>query len=696
MAQTQPDISIIIVNYNVKEYLSSCLNSIYKAKQNLALEVFVVDNASTDGSKEFFPQHFPEVNYIYNEENVGFGKANNQAIHQVRGKYTLIINPDTLISEDTLSVMKEVMEEHPECGAAGCKMLNADGSFAPESRRSVPTIKSAASKVLGLNNLFPKSKTFASYYMGWLDENEASEVPVLSGAFMFFRTEVLQKLGGFDERFFMYGEDIDLCYRTTEAGYSIRYVPSTSIIHYKGESTRKDDIRYIKLFNKALYQFFEKHYTSRYSLLFRSLIFLAIVIRGITAFLASRFRRGKYLLLDLVSLNFSLLAAFVIRFSFTDALSDKLESLESLEFLWVNLLLSGLYIILSIGFRSAKNYYLSISDSLRTVFLSYVSVTVITFFARDLAFSRIVLALGLLLSALMLIVIRLVRINRSKQPLSSTGKFRRNRIIIVGEGEVSARLIRQINTRPDWQYDVLGTVSVSLPQSAENHHIGTLSQLPDLVRSLNADQVYFMLEHVSFKDMFRSVSSMKDLDLIIKIIPESMDYIVGKSNVEYIESTPLVEVNLPYYSPLNRFLKRSTDLCISAVMAPLFLIMSLPHRLLSKNKVTELAGVKIIKPASEHKTLNMSRLMNAVLSGKLSLVGAPLRNEQSGEYRYKPGITGVVQLNADRITDREDQEKFELNYIQNYSVWMDIDILVKSLVDLNLVYQSLDKVNSED
>jgi hypothetical protein len=695
LAQSQPDISVIIVNYNVKEYLSSCLNSIRKAASGLELEIFVVDNASTDGSKEFIPRNFPEVHYIFNKENVGFGKANNQAIRKANGTYTLIINPDTLISEDTLTVMKTEMEKYQDCGAAGCKMLNADGSFAPESRRSVPTIKSAASKVLGLHNLFPKSKTFASYYLGWLDENEASEIPVLSGAFMFYRTAVLKELDGFDERFFMYGEDIDLCYRTTEAGYSIRYVPETSIIHYKGESTRKDDIRYIKLFNKALYQFFEKHYTSRYSLLFRSLIFLAIVVRGTTAFLASRFRRGKYLLLDLLSLNIALIGAFVIRFSFTDALNEKLESLESLEFLWVNVLLSGLYILFSIGFKSARNYYLSISDSLRMVFLSYVSVTVITFFARNLAFSRVVLALGLVLSSLLLIIIRLIRINRSKQPVTSTGKFSRNRIIIVGEGDISEKLIRQINTRPDWLYDVLGTVSVSLPEKQSPNHIGTLSQLPDLVKSLHADQVYYMLEHVSFKDMFRSISSMKNLDLIFKIIPESMDFIVGKSNVEYIESTPIVEVNLPYHSPVNRIIKRIADLGISIIMVPILFILSLPFRFgsVSENRVCN--GVKIALPSTKNKLLNLSRLMNGVFQGKISLVGAPLGSEESRDYRYKAGITGSVQLNADRITDREDQEKFELNYIQNYSIWMDIDILVKSLIDPDVVFQSLEKVAEE-
>ena len=674
----------------MKEYLATCLNSIQKSKQDLNLEIYVVDNASTDGSDKYIPQEFPEVNYIYNQENVGFGRANNQAIEKASGKYTLIINPDTLISEDTLRVMFDLMESHPECGASGCKILNADGTFAPESRRSVPNIKSAASKVLGLSTLFPKHKVFGSYYMSWLSENESAEIPVLSGAFMLFRTDVLLELQGFDERFFMYGEDIDLCYRTIKLGYKIRYESGTSIIHYKGESTKKDDIRYIKLFNKALYQFFEKHYTSRYSLLFRSLIFLAIVFRGVTAFIASKFKMGKFLLLDLLFLNVALIGAFIIRFSFTDEMASRLESLESLEFLWVNVLLSGLYIILSIGFKSGRHYYLSISDSLRTVFLSYVGVTVITFFARELAFSRVVLALGLALSAALFTVTRLIRINRSKHLSSKTGKFKKTRVIIVGEGNTSEDLIRKIKTRPDWQYEILGTVSISLKDERDHKHLGTVSQLPDLIKSMGVDQVYFMLDKVSYKDMFSYISRLRSFDVIFKIIPESMDFLVGKSNVEYIESIPLIEVDLPYQSFANKILKRFLDLSIALPLLPIYFILSLPKRIGSK-QVTELDEIKLVSPLSENRSLNLTKLYAQVLVGKISLVGAPINSKASTEYTYKKGVTGPVQLNANLISSVEDQEKFELNYLQNYSIWIDIDILVKTLISRQVIHNWLER-----
>ena len=189
-------VSIIIVNYNVKEYLVNLINSINRSSGNLNIEIIVVDNNSTDGSPEYLTNRYPDIQFIANTRNVGFGKANNQGIHIARGEYILLLNPDTLIKEDTLLVMYRHMQENPQTGAAGCKLLNPDGTFAPESRRSVPTPASALWKVLGLTSIFPKSRKFSDYYLGWMDEDEAGPVPVLSGAFMFFSNRCIKKTEG--------------------------------------------------------------------------------------------------------------------------------------------------------------------------------------------------------------------------------------------------------------------------------------------------------------------------------------------------------------------------------------------------------------------------------------------------------------------------------------------------------------------
>lgn len=291
--KTQPDISIIIVNYKVKEYVKGLLESIEKAQQNFALQIFVIDNDSGDGSINYLRQYYPNVNYIENDTNIGFGRANNQAIRKAKGKYTFIINPDTVISEDLFSKLIAHLEDNPKCGAAGAKILNPDGTYAPESKRSVPTIWSSFCKMFSLHELFPDKRFFNQYYLNWLDENEINRVPVLSGSCMFWRTELLKELGGFDERFFMYGEDIDLCYRVQDTEYHIDYVPETSIIHYKGESTKKGDLRYNWIFNKALYQFYDKHYSTKYSLFFKGFIYLAIWVKTISSEMSGIFKNDN-------------------------------------------------------------------------------------------------------------------------------------------------------------------------------------------------------------------------------------------------------------------------------------------------------------------------------------------------------------------------------------------------------------------
>ena len=251
--------SIIIVNYNVKFYLEQCLESVRRASRGLQVEVFVVDNLSTDGSVEYLRGRFPEVTFIANQENVGFARANNQAIRLSKGRYVLLLNPDTIVGEETLARCVEFMEAHPEAGGVGVHMLNADGTFAPESRRGLPTPFVAFCKMTGLGKLFPQSRLFGRYYMGYLDANEVNEIEVMSGAYTMLRREALDKVGLLDEDFFMYGEDIDLSYRVLKGGYKNYFVP-VRMLHYKGESTVKSSYRYAYVFYQAMRLFFRKHY----------------------------------------------------------------------------------------------------------------------------------------------------------------------------------------------------------------------------------------------------------------------------------------------------------------------------------------------------------------------------------------------------------------------------------------------------
>ncbi len=687
--QKSIDISIIIVNYNVKEFLSNLLNAIRKAKHDLSLEIIVADNASSDNSVSYLRNKYPEVIFIENTRNVGFGKANNQALHIANGTYTLLINPDTLISEDTLTVLKEYMDEHTETGACGCKILNPDGTFAPESRRSLPTPLSALWKVLGLTTLFPRNKTFAEYYLSWMDEDKPSQVPVLSGAFMFFRNEVLKELGGFDEQFFMYGEDIDLCYRTSKTGYQIDYVPSTSIIHYKGESTKKDNIDYIVLFNRAMLQFFRKHYSYSYSIFLRLLIVLGIIFRGVVTYITTLFRRGAQPLIDLAIINIILIIGFVWRYQigFTSILSE-----YDANYLIVNGVVSLLYIIGSVNHEIYGKHRDSIVAVLKANFWAFGGASLITFFLRQFAFSRLILLVGFAASFLLLGFIRFLRKNLGSSVKSGRGSFNSVRVLIVGLNDQTTELVRKLQGKVEKNYEVVGVLSDTESKMASSNEgiplLGELSDISDVIQNQRINQVLFLLNALSYKEILHVMTKYRQTGITYKVVPESLDYVIGKANVEYLEDTPVVDVEIAYQLSWNRFMKRLFDVLFSFMILLVTSPFMLPALGISRasRKVFYLYGnpakglpIRLIIPVSKHVYKNLYLLVWHILRGRVSFVGAPLNYPERQDLVYKPGLTGLRQINESRLYYPDDKLKYEIYYLQNYSVWLDIDILIKSI-----------------
>ncbi|OZA65091.1 MAG: hypothetical protein B7X72_08005 [Sphingobacteriia bacterium 39-39-8] len=274
------ELSIIIVNYNVRFFLEQCLHSVYKAVQGLNAEVWVVDNASTDGSLDYLQPLFPWVHFLPNPENIGYARANNQALTHCRGRYILFLNPDTLVAEDCFRLCLDFMQAQPMAGAMGIRMLDGSGKFLPESKRAFPSPVSALYKLTGLSGFFPRSAVCNHYSLGHLSQDQNHQVDVLAGAFMLLPKSVLDQVGSFDERFFMYGEDIDLSYRVQKAGFQNYYFAGSSIIHFKGESTRKGSLNYVLLFYNAMRLFVQKNYSGGRAGIFAFFIQLAILIRG--------------------------------------------------------------------------------------------------------------------------------------------------------------------------------------------------------------------------------------------------------------------------------------------------------------------------------------------------------------------------------------------------------------------------------
>jgi N-acetylglucosaminyl-diphospho-decaprenol L-rhamnosyltransferase len=289
-------LSVVIISYNVKFFLEQCLCSLKKAIEGSHLtdghtEVFIVDNASSDGSLEFLIPLFPSFHFISNNENMGFAKANNQAASQCMGEYVLFLNPDTILAEDSLELCLSLFKSVPDAGAVGLHMIDGAGNYLKESKRGFPTPRASFFKIIGLASLLPRSKFFSEYYMGYLHENSTHAVDVLSGAFMMIKKKVFDLAGGFDEQFFMYAEDIDLSFRVRLAGFQNYYLSKTTIIHFKGESTRKDS-RYVKIFYDAMELFMKKHFSDNISSFRFHFLTAGVRVSRTIAYLQSPFKKS--------------------------------------------------------------------------------------------------------------------------------------------------------------------------------------------------------------------------------------------------------------------------------------------------------------------------------------------------------------------------------------------------------------------
>lgn len=280
-------ISVIIVNYNAHGYILLTLESVLRALKNFKAEILVIDNASTDGSVAEVSRYYPQVAIIQNPRNAGFAAANNIGIRRASGEYVLLLNPDTVVPEDVFELLFAFMNDNPQAGVAGCKILNADGTFSVDSRHSVPSPLTALWKQLGFNRLFPQSKTFGRYNLTYLDPDESYPVDAISGSFMFLRRQVIEQAGLLDEEFFMYGEDLDYCHRINQTAWKVYYYAGTAILHFKGESTNKNAFDYSWNFSRSLFLFYKKHFRYTFGFLMHGIVLLGVSLRSVLVFLTN-------------------------------------------------------------------------------------------------------------------------------------------------------------------------------------------------------------------------------------------------------------------------------------------------------------------------------------------------------------------------------------------------------------------------
>lgn len=653
------DLSIIIVNYNVKEFLKNLLHSIKKASQNLSTEIIVVDNASDDGSIEMLREKFPEVKLIANDKNLGFGKANNIGLQLAKGKYILLINPDTLVAEDTFTKLIEFFETHPDAGMVGCKILNPDGTLQLACRRSFPGPWTSFTKVTGLSTLFPKSKLFAKYNLTYLDENQTYEVDAISGSFMMMRKEVYDKVGGFDEQFFMYGEDLDLCFRIQKAGYKIYYVHTAQIIHYKGESTKRSSLDETKVFYQAMHLFVKKHLSSSFivELILRS----AIAVRSLFAFLGKKKLIIISVLIDFIVFNLCLYAAQEIYQVIKPSWRGFPEYAE-----WIVYTIPALLQIIIASFAGAyQKNKLSILKVLISIAISFPLLTSLTFFFKQFAFSRAAILIAYILVLLSFILWRIL-FKQLFHKLFIYDSEKQKRTLIVGTKNNALNIASKLKHKRTELRNIVGLISSSYKDVGNKidsfEIIGTDQNIQKVIRDYKVDEVIFSSDELSYNQMIQIISSLRKENIEFKVVGSDQDFVVGKTSVSILDDTPLFEISFNISDSKMRFIKTMFD--YSLALLTLFLVypfIFFKYRIAAQKK-SDFAEMILKVPY--------------VLSGRYSFVGPKEDYNSQNIFLGKKGLTGFWYYETD---DKDEIEKLDFYYAKNQNIWMDIEIISKSL-----------------
>lgn len=643
----QPELSVIIVNYNVAFFLEQCLNSCLKAAEHALVELIVIDNNSVDGSEEMMNDKFPEIVYIFNKKNLGFSKANNQGMRLAKAKYVLLLNPDTVVEEFTFRKTIDFMELNTQAGGLGVRMLDGRGMFLPESKRGLPTPAVAFYKIFGLSSLLPKSRIFGKYHLGYLDEHETHEIEILSGAFMLMRKSVLDEIGLLDEAFFMYGEDIDLSYRIVKAGYKNYYFPDTKIIHYKGESTKKSSVNYVFVFYRAMIIFAQKHFSQNNAKIFSFLINMAVYFRATLAIAKRIFSRTALFLSDFV-VAILLLMALVWGFSLYDKIfpqSILIFALPTYTSIW----------LLSCYFSGAYDRPVLFANLIKGLAVGTGFILMLyALLPKDYQFSRLFILTGALLLLGYFFFSRWflnglfpnLRLKKSKQE---------RKILVVGDHEEFNR-VKQVLINLNYKSEYLQHVSAS--DQKEQGAIGNIGQLDEIAKIHKANEIIFCAKDTTAEQIISWMSQISESKIAFKIAQPESTFIIGSDSIDHPGELYLMNINA-ISEPGHVRAKRSLDLFTSSLLLVIF-----PITLLINN-------------------FRFAALKNLILVfvGQKTLVGYAGGAHATRQLPFiKKGILSPLQKNESQMSvPFQDIEKVNLIYAKDYNWTKDFLIVFNNL-----------------
>jgi len=616
--------------------------------KNIEGEVFVVDNNSVDGSCDMIRQKFPKVRLIRNTQNLGFSKANNLAIRESKGKYILLLNPDTVVEESSFSKCIDFMEKNPKAGGLGVKMIDGTGYFLPESKRALPTPLVAFFKVFGLSSLFPRSKTFGKYHLSYLDKNKTHDVDILAGAFMFLRKKALDKTGLLDEDFFMYGEDIDLSYRIQEAGYRNYYFPETTIIHYKGESTKKGSINYVLVFYRAMIIFAKKHFSRKNARVFSFLINMAIYFRAALAIFRRTFKRIYQPLIDGILFfgGFYFLTPVWEQIMFAN---KNYYPPEYIKYIVPSYILVWLF---SLYYSGAYEKPVKIWNIFKGHLTGTLVILVLyALLPEHLRFSRALLLLG---SAWILVALIIHRIGLNISGLQDYefAANRKKRMIIIGEKDEAER-VRSILLKTKIRPEIAGIVNPDTKE--EQGYIGNLSQMEEMVEVHKIEEIVFCAGNISSTEIIRQMAALINQSVEYKIAPPESLSVIGSNSINTAGELYMIQFN-SIAKGKNKRNKRLLDILSSLffiILSPVLIFFFKNYIFFLKNSFSVLFGFK-------------------------TWVGYDKSTDISDLPNLKKAVI-LVSEEFDEKANRELIENINLEYARDYKIANDLNLIWKKL-----------------
>ncbi len=566
-------LSIIIVSYNVKFFLEQCLHSVHKALLDLEGEVIVIDNHSPDNSIAYLKPRFPAVQFIENNENLGFAKANNRALTYVKGEYVLFLNPDTLVAENCFSLCLDFLKQNQQAGAVGVKMIDGMGRFLPESKRSFPSPLPSFYKLIGLATLFPQSSIFNKYALGNLNKNENQKVGVVAGAFFLVQKKIIDELNGFDVDFFMYGEDIDLSYRIQKAGYQNYYFAKTDIVHFKGESSRKEGLKYVKTFYAAMLVFVQKHYSSGSAKLISYFIQFAIAVRALLTILNKTLKPYILSIIDFIIIwaSFKAVSLFWI-YQIRNGKSFGFEYLyPSFTFF------SFLYILLAaITGMYDKGYHI-----IKIIFSALVSMVGIlamySLLPETLRFSRGVILWGGLMGVMLILLYKFLLAKSRSKVFEYASRQKSKTLIVATEKEFSeiVKLLKQ--TMPDYQS--YSRISID---NLDKQALCNLKDLARLEKTMPVSKIIFCVGSLSLIEIIKQIKNFENRDVRLFFHANGSQSIVGSGSYYSSGHSNGQDIQYRIQQTYQKRMKRMLDIVMSV-----FFILTFPiHWMIQKNGLT--------------------------------------------------------------------------------------------------------------